>query len=1487
MQRVFTLLKPYTNDYILNNVKLKGVNLIKSTGELTFHFEAEKPVEIKELREFLEQIDSHLAQNIREQYYDFEFKTYDENDIKNYYRYIIQRITKNSPKLITSINYEVNCEGNKITIKAPSTDKTFIMNRKAILDEYRKLGFNNVEVNIEVEEVDDNIADIIRKEQNQLVSDTMKEMNITPDNTWEQLFPEREIYGEDLALNLVPDDEEGYMLFSSTQRKPNYKITGYVAFFDAETFEKKSIVKFIVYDGLSYVYCSKRRLSSKEEARYFARIKVGMTVVVQCYPEFNNYTKDVSMHIINMKYSNDIRPVTTRTDDEPVKRVELHAHTKMSALDGVPDMTDYIKAAKIFGHRAIAVTDHNSVQSYHDLHEQKDIKPIYGLELSYVDEEKVRIAYNPQDIGLADATYVVFDLETTGFSVTYERIIEISAYKVKNGLVIEEFERLVNPEKQIPPSVVALTGITNKDVETAPNRKEVLTEFRDFIEGCILVGHNASFDVGHMYRNFKDLNIDHYNYPTIDTLILAKVLNPNHRSYGLDALCKRYGVKLDNHHRAGDDAKATEEIFLHMMEEVKEKGITNHKDLNSMVLSTEAFKYPIPKHINVIAKTQKGLINLYHLLSIAGTEYCTFEPVLTKKILEKYRDGILVSTGCRNSDFFRTAFEKDDSELEAMIDFYDFIEVQPQNTFEYYQNHMNNHVYCYQDTVKRIIAMAKKHGIPVCATGDCHQINKDDLLYRNILVHTDPVGGERKHYLSREKEIPAEYYMTTREMLDQFSFLGEELAYEIVVTNTNLIADTCEDVKSFSKTPYPPKDDFMKKRGIPSAEGYVYDTVYGRAKKLYGDPLPGPVLDRIHNELDNIMANKFSTIYLISQQLVYKSRSDGYVVGSRGSVGSSFVAHLMDITEVNSLPPHYRCPNCHYSTFKMIPEEKEKYGVRKDEEQFVEILDSVTSGYDLPDRNCPVCGTLFERDGHDIPFETFLGVPQDPKTPDIDLNFSGENQKQIHNHIRELFGETKAFRAGTILTCKDKTAYAVVRDYFDEVNEARVKEGLEPEHHKKAEIEALSEKINGAKKTSSQHPGGIVVVPEDHEIYEVTPVQYPGDSKDRSWMTTHFDYHTFEKNLFKLDVLGHDDPTVIKYLMKFVKDRPERFPFDDALNIPVNDPKVYQMMNDTKVLGIEPDDIGSSVATYGISEFGTTFVRGLLEEARPHTFAELVKVSGLSHGTDVWNDNAQALLQGKAKNMPKIPFKDVIGCRDDIMLNLIEFGVPADLAFQTMEFVRKGKPSKDEEKWKGFCDKLSNYNVPAWYIWSCTRIKYMFPKAHATAYVIMALRIAWFKVYRPVYFYSAILSKKMTQYDVVTMVNGVAAIRAELDRLRAISAFDRKAKEEDLITTLELALEMTVRGLKFYPIDLYNSLSTEFKVADDESGLYMPYCSIDQMGTIAADSIIAARNEKPFATRVDFRNRTSVSKTIYAKMEDLGVFDGLLEDNQLTLDLGI
>ena len=1498
----------YDSDYILNNLDLSSLKLDKEEGELFVVLTAQKPLEYHEFNNLIEAFNNQSIPNINKINYDFVYESYEESDVKDYYKVIMNTLSSESLDFLNAVDFSVrfNKELNELNINVPSSFAQIIISKKKIVKLFNQYGFKNINIEFEMVDLDERIETEIEEAKKRHL-DGVDLMLSRQKQAQEGVFlndKKGRLFGTQMDIQYLPTNEEEYNQFKNSGKFENsIIIKGFVELNDEDTIEKKSKAKLAISDETGYCYIE-RNLRAVEEKRFFKDIQLNQYVEVSGYMYLQK-NGDVSFTITNIFVSNYIKPITDRVDDEPVKRVELHLHTKMSQLDGIAYMEDYCKTAQIFGHKAIACTDHGSVQSFHDLYEytkkHPDLKPLYGAEFCFVDEDRVKCAYDPKHIKLDDATFVVYDLETTGFSVNYEKIIEIGAVKIKNGVIVDRFSEFVNPGKLISQKVMDLTKITNEDVKDARTIDAVLKDFYKFFDGAILVAHNAHFDIGHLYQNLNNLGYKYERFPVIDTLYLAKALYPDHKRYNLESLGKMLGVEQTVFHRALDDATATGEVFLHMLQELKKLGIEYHDEINSVIKKEEFFRYPVrPGHINVLCKTQEGLRNLYYITSMANTDFFVRDPIIPKKFLEEYREGLLIGSGCRNSVFFDTALRESEEQLEKIIDFYDYIEVQPPSRFEYQKESMDDWHYCITDTIKKIIRVAKKHGIPVVATGDCHQINKEDTKYRQILVNystkssayrhdlkADPKASNYEDFLAGKNIIPDEYYMTTREMLDEFSFLGEKIAYEIVVVNSNLIADSCEFVQSFTDKPFPPKDDFMKKKGIPSAEEYVKSSVYNRAHEMYGELLPGIVKDRIDRELSSIIDNKFSTIYLISQALVKKSEEDGYVVGSRGSVGSSFVAHLMDITEVNSLPPHYRCPKCFFSAFKYTEEEKKIYGIRKDEEPFQKDLNEVLSGYDLPDKNCPCCGTLMIRDGHDIPFETFLGVKEKPKTPDIDLNFSGDNQGQIHNYIRELFGETKAFRAGTILTCKSNVSFAIVRDYYDQINLERQKRGMSTIKISKAKIDALAQHIIEVKKSSSQHPGGIVVVPEDHEVYEVTPVQYPGDSTDRNWKTTHFDYHTFEKNFFKLDVLGHDDPTVIRYLMKFVKEHPEEFPFTNAKDIPVNDHKVYQMMNDTKVLNILPQDINSPVATYGISEFGTSFVRGLLEVVRPSTFAELVKVSGLSHGTDVWNNNAEELFLGKGIEKHPLPLKTIIGCRDDIMLDLINFGVPSKTAFSAMESIRKGVGPKKPKDWQKLLEDLSQYDIPKWYINSCAKISYLFPKAHATAYIIMALRIAWFKLYKPIYFYSAIMSKKMVSFDIEAMVGGAETVKERLQELRNMPISERKVKDEDLMTTLELALEMIARGMKFYNVDLNKSKAKDFAVAEDGSGLYLPFIAIDGLGENSALSIVKARNEKPFDTQKDFKDRCQVNATNFEKMKELGMFNGMAEDNQLTLDLGI
>ncbi|MCK7487180.1 MAG: PolC-type DNA polymerase III [Bacillus subtilis] len=1134
-------------------------------------------------------------------------------------------------------------------------------------------------------------------------------------------------------------------------------------------------------DGTDSIHVRKR-IVTEEEKRYADGVKEGLTVIVEGSAQLDDYTGEVTIQAYNMAKSSDILPKTDRVDNAPEKRIELHLHTKMSPLDGVNTMEEYVLRAKHWGHLAIGVSDHGGVQAFPELFhltKSHNIKGLYGLELTFVNDERISITREVQAGLLSELTYVVFDIESSGLSVMYDRIIEIAAYKVKGGQTLATFQTYVDPERMISEFTTNFTGITQAKLKIAPKEDDALRKFLAFCEGSVLVAHNASFDVDFIYEAMDRNRIAHPAFPVVDTMVLAKALYPDRAYAGLNNLAKQFKVANLDHHSALNDAKVLLEIFQHLLLEVKKQGIHRFNDLNLLLNPNLLHKIPYPKHINLLVSKQEGLKNLIQNPFRRADRPIRPRSEIRKSTLDKYRRGILLGSGCRNSDFFETAMTKNHAALVEAAKYYDYLEVQPPSTFAYLRFDNPEWKTTLEDVIKRIVAIGKELGIPVVATGDVHHLDPEDKIYREIMISTPQVGGGY-HKLYSEKEKPSQHYLTTQEMLSEFAFLGAETAHEIVVKNSLAIMDRCDAIEIFPKELYAPTDEFLAESGVPSIKVKVVSMVHQKANAMYGDELPKIVEKRMEKELKSIVDHHFATIYYISHLLVKKSLDDGYLVGSRGSVGSSFVATLMDITEVNPLPPHYRCPSCRFSAFKKTELEKSLFGQTEFETEHQHWLEHVDCGYDLPDAVCPICGNPLKKDGHDIPFETFLGFKGD-KVPDIDLNFSGDYQGNVHNYIRKLFGDNFAFRAGTIGTCAFKTAFGMVKGYFEE------QEKLDPDHpikRRKAEIERLAQGIVGSKRTSGQHPGGIVVVPNNKEIFDVTPIQYPGDSTDRDWKTTHFDYHSFESNLFKLDVLGHDDPTMIRYLMDIVKDHPLEYPFSKPEDIPVDDAEVYKLLAGTEVIKLTPEDIKSDVASYGIPELGTDFVRGMLRDTRPRNFAELVKISGLSHGTDVWNSNAQDLVLGRRKEFGRVEFKDIIGCRDDIMVDLIDYGMPPTLAFEIMEFVRKGKAPANPEKWAGYAEKMRASNVPDWYTWSCSKIKYMFPKAHATAYVLMAMRIAWFKLHRPIVFYSAYFSKRASVFDVEAFMAGEKGIERKLQAI-ADQGKDASVRDQDLQTVLQ------------------------------------------------------------------------------------------------------
>jgi len=1461
------------------NISRVEVDELSETWTFDLHFKETIP--ILHYRNFINHIKriKDIIPSVKDVDYYVAFESIDSDMVLDYYDYAIDIILEDNKRILPLKEYATDIEENTIKIYVPQGAISATVFRTEIEQEMKKNGFS-CQVEIVIDEEQTTIDEEIQNDINNFVeankidfSAEIEYTSLTNGGDINHFTPMKDIPLTEIELEEYKERHGGKAIIS---------VQGIVVYPEIIENKNSAIARIVVTDGEDSIFLTKKNLR-QADMEFYKSIEKNFGVKAKCYAQYDTYYQEVVLVPIAIAKSNKPIKSDQRTDNAEEKRVELHMHTKMSAMDGVNDISEYIDRAIEWGHKAIGVSDHGSVQTFPELFNRtKDssIKPLYGVEMVYVNDEDITITRGESNALLSEATYVVFDIETTGLSVTYDTLIEIAGVKVKNGAILGKFSEFIDPKRDVSPFTERLTGITNQMVKGKRLLKEVLMDFNEFTKDCILVAHNADFDMGFINYNYRNFGITNQINPSIDTLVLAKVLLPKKKRFSLDRLCKEFKIPLVNHHRAINDAEATTEVFLHLIREVKKQGFNRFRDMNLMIPRDEVFRYPYPTHINLLVKQQVGLKNMYRLLSDGLTTHYDRNAKLLKSQLQKYRKGLLVSSGCYNSYFFEIAMNKTRKELVEAAKFYDYIEVQPPSYFIYLSDENPNWKNMIQDVIKRITEIAKELNIPVVATGDVHHLDPRDMKYREIMINTPVVGGGL-HPLYSRKHKPNQYFMTTEEMLEEFAFLGNETAYEIVVKNTNMIADLVDDITIIPEKLYAPTDEFLAEKGIPSIKNKVEKMVNEKVRLLYGDPLPEIVKNRMERELGNIIEHQFSTIYFISHLMVNKSLKDGYLVGSRGSVGSSFVATLMDITEVNPLPPHYVCPKCHFSAFKKTAEEKLSMGENDFEKEYAQVFEITDCGWDLPKAKCPVCSTEMVKDGHDIPFETFLGFEGD-KIPDIDLNFSGEYQGKMHEYIRELFGKYHAFRAGTIGTSAARTSYAMVRDFYEKINEKRTKAGLEQIRIRRAEMERLARGIEGAKRTSGQHPGGIVVVPNTNEIYDFTPVQYPGNAVDRSWKTTHFDYHSIEKNLFKLDVLGHDDPTMIRYLMDLANQHPDEFSFHDAKSIPVDDPDVYKLLSGTEIINLKKEDLNSDVASFGIPEFGTNFVRQMLSQSRPKSFAELVKISGLSHGTDVWIGNSQTLVVGSNKSYGKVDFKDIIGCRDDIMVDLIEHGIEPTIAFEIMEFVRKGKAGKNPAKWASYADIMRNNQVPEWYIWSCSKIQYMFPKAHATAYVLMAMRIAWFKLYKPIYFYAAYFSKRASLFDADAFYNNYEGITHRINEIKKMgnNASDR---EHSLMTVLEVALEMVKRGFNFKPIDLYKSDARNFIIDEDRKSLILPFVVIDSLGMNVAETIIKARKKKAFISKQDVKNRTKLSSTLFTRLEELGTFDGMIEKNQMSL----
>ena len=1178
----------------------------------------------------------------------------------------------------------------------------------------------------------------------------------------------------------------------------------------------KFLLMINVYDGSCTITC-KAFIEPDVKDKVLDRINSAPRVTVSGNAQFDPFSKEVTI-MANVVMEAEAKNEMTRMDRSEVKRVELHMHTQMSQMDGVTPVEDLINRARKWGMKAIAITDHGVVQSFpkanHVVEDNKgDIKVLYGVEAYLVPDGQTSV-YNPKNQNL-DTEYCVLDIETTGLSFRTEKITEFGAIKIKNGEIIDTFECFVNPEKPIPYEVIKVTHITDDMVRDAETIEQVLPKFLEFIGDDVLVAHNANFDIGFI-RHFAELQGYKLNNTYIDTLALARDMFPDYKKHKLGIIADNLGIRVDVAHRALDDVKTLVKVFEVMIKKLKEKGVTTVNEIDNAYKDELNLKHLPTYHAVILTKNYVGLKNLYKLISFSHLDYFYKKPKIPRSVYRKYSEGLIIGSACDRGELYQAILEGlSEEKIEEIASFYDYLEIQPLGNNEYLiRNGTMENRDGLMEINRKIVALGEKLGKPVVATCDVHFMDPEDEIYRRILM-----AGQK--FDDADMQAPL-YLRTTEEMLDEFAYLGREKAYEVVVTNTNKIADMCEPISPISKEKCPPH--------IEGCEKTIEDIAMNRAKELYGDPLPEIVETRLKKELDSIIRNGFSVMYIIAQKLVWKSNEDGYLVGSRGSVGSSLAAYMTGITEVNALKPHYRCPKCKYSDFS-------DHGVK--------------NGFDLPDANCPKCGTKLVKDGVDIPFETFLGFNGD-KEPDIDLNFSGEYQTKAHKYAEVILGKGTTFKAGTIGTIAEKTAYGYVKNYFEERNI----------HTSSAEIERLAKGCTGVKRTTGQHPGGVIVVPQGREIYEFCPVQHPADDPNSDIITTHFDYHSIDKNLLKFDMLGHDDPTVIRMLQDITNVDPKSIPLDDKATMSI--------FSSTEALGVRPEQIDSKVGTFGVPEFGTRFVREMLVETLPKTFEELIRISGLSHGTNVWTNNAQDLIKSGTATLA-----EAICTRDDIMIYLINKGLPAQNSFKIMESVRKGKGLSEEQE-----ALMREHDVPDWYIDSCKKIEYMFPKAHAVAYVTMAFRIAWFKVHMPLAYYATFFSIRADEFDSEIMIFGKSKVKEKMADIKRLGN-DASAKDKNMYSILELVLEMYERGLNFLPIDLYKSDAIKFKVED--GSIRPPLNSIAGMGQIAAQGIQVARENGEFISKQDIKKRAKVGDSTIALLEKFGCLEGMSETNQMSL----
>ena len=1521
-----------TSYQYFNDAKITKIKVNSKTNSWNIFIDKDEllPVEILEELESKKMLLDEFASRIE---IIFNIKNPNIYTYLSYYKYLL-KILKDDLKVLEIYEDAMKIEDDFLVLVATNeVEKERLLGvLDKVMNFYKKQSYNfNIDVIMRHEE---NILEEIQKDLNNI---EMPKYEQPPKKEETPQLEKKQFRREAKDPNSVIGrgiKEEPIKIKTLIGEDNNVVVEAKV--FGTDYFESSKtdfkIITLKITDFSDSIYCKVFVRDDEEYKRLCKELKSGNWYKIRGYTKNDQFAKELVLNardIIKIEKTED-----TIKDIAEEKRVELHCHTKMSQMDGVIDETDVVKQAMKFGMKAVAITDHNGVQGFphvfsmvtdynkHLKEGEEPFKAIYGCELLMIDDN-VDIVTRPNDKVMLDQTYVVFDFETTGFNAGgSDSIIEIGAVKIKDGMIIEKYDELINPGKPLPQKIIDVTNITDAMLEGKDNEENAVRRFIEWFGDCPMVAHNAKFDVSFLEMAYRKYNFGTFTNPVIDTLELSRTLDNTYARHSLSALVKRYEVPWDEnaHHRGDYDAEGTALVFYKMLKKLSNRNIDIMTDLDKLVSKEEIHKYGRAHHINLLVKNKTGLKNLFKLVSLANTTYLYKTPRILRSVVNKHREGLLVGSGCYESEVFTQAKSKSDDELSNIIRFYDYVEVQP---MECYDHMIQTGDFATKvelaANIEKVVRVTEEAGKIIVATGDVHHLKREDKIYREIIVNQKVPGGGR-HPLARNgiKEIPSNHFRTTNEMLDDFKFLGEDKAYEIVVKNTNKIADMCDIVEVIIDTggiPFSPRVKSDDGKSYLDCPVVVTDLVYTKAKDWYGESLPYMIEERIATELygdivfkiikerhEDIEDNKeeyekiihkelhdeilkgsinikeivtdyvkrtseeelddkalekkvkktlggvigggFDPIYLIAQRLVKHSNDEGFLVGSRGSVGSSFVATMMGITEVNPLAAHYRCEKCKLSIF--------------DDDEGNALGATFSSGFDLPDKECPNCHIPMLKDGQDMPFATFLGFNAD-KVPDIDLNFSDLNQASAHAYTKVLFGEDNVYRAGTIGTVAEKTAFGFVKGYCED-------KGLGD--MRTAEVERLAMGCTGVKRTTGQHPGGIVVVPDYMEVFDFTPFQFPAEDPTAEWRTTHFDYHSIDQCLLKLDILGHSDPTQLRLI--------QLQSGTDILKVPLDDKATMSIFTSTEALGVTKEQIMCNTGTLGIPEFGTPFTIKLVEDTKPTTFAELIKISGLSHGTDVWLGNAQELI---ANNI--VPFKDTIGCRDDIMVYLMYNGVKPIKAFKIMEFVRKGKASKDPETWKEHVKTMQEANIPDWFIGSCQKIKYMFPKAHAAAYVISAFRIAWYKVHMPVYFYSSWYTSKATDVDVENMIKGYQSIKARIEDIQS-KGYEATNKENGQAESLKVALEATARGIKFLNVDLYNSEATVW-VAKGDNEIYPPFNAIEGLGDTVAKNIVAEREKGKFISIEDVQKRAKVSQTLIEKMKDMKILEGLPESNQLSL----